>query len=474
MSETASLPLPYYLCLIAAFALMIQGWQMRMDGYGIPMIAVIGTVAAWYLYDPLYNDYGQYIKEVGENTLTTAWWEVLLFFITLGIAVPVVNRQLNPDSIVENSVVFQMIENREVEERYFQHQIERIGRLILMCWVSLMVIAMMRTDCDYIGLFFPYLGELALPWNRDRLGSGFDFLISFFTYFQIMLTALLGVIFALSLRPGTTIVSGIAYFFAIQIYLFDRTRNVMLAVLLPGFMALVALRLKGGLITRLLVVIVGFTMLEGWFKLVIANRDKMTIADAFQGKGASADELKKTKHLGFNMFEELGYVNYLINNGTYKPNWGARYFAELVNPIPRTLWPGKPLIGIDYAIARGMAYGGIGSASGGIAASISTGMIGQGVVNFGPIFGPIAAAILMAIWIAILARQDIQARQLGHLLLYAIGLVLTFNMGRDITLLVIYPFVFGWLLLYWINKRYADLVIVEPDEEEDLKPKLLV
>jgi hypothetical protein len=44
---------------------------------------------------------------------------------------------------------------------------------------------------------------------------------------------------------------------------------------------------------------------------------------------------------------------------------------------------------------------------------------------------------------------------IGHLLLYAIGLVLTFNMGRDITLLVIYPFVFGWLLLWWKNKRKA-------------------
>jgi len=28
-------------------------------------------------------------------------------------------------------------------------------------------------------------------------------------------------------------------------------------------------------------------------------------------------------------------------------------------------------------------------------------------------------------------------------------------MGRDITLLVIYPFVFGWLLLWWNNKRKA-------------------
>jgi hypothetical protein len=79
-------------------------------------------------------------------------------------------------------------------------------------------------------------------------------------------------------------------------------------------------------------------------------------------------------------------------------------------------------------------------------------MIGQGVVNFGLILGPIAAALLMAIWVAVLARQDLMGNDIGHLLLYAIGLVLTFNMGRDITLLVIYPFVFGWILL-WFNQR---------------------
>jgi hypothetical protein len=74
-------------------------------------------------------------------------------------------------------------------------------------------------------------------------------------------------------------------------------------------------------------------------------------------------------------------------------------------------------------------------------------MIGQGVVNFGRFLGPVAAALLMALWVAILARQDLMSHDIAHLLLYAIGLVLTFNMGRDITLLVIYPFIFGWALL---------------------------
>jgi hypothetical protein len=200
-------------------------------------------------------------------------------------------------------------------------------------------------------------------------------------------------------------------------------------------------------------------MIDSWFKFVLEQRVKgESISAVFkddQSKDAVNSETskKETKHDGFNMFEELGYINYFIVNGTYKVNWGERYFAEIVNPIPRILWPGKPLIGIDYAIARGMAYGNQSAESGGVAASISTGMIGQGVVNFGRILGPIAAALLMAIWVAILARQDLMGNDIGHLLLYAIGLVLTFNMGRDITLLVIYPFVFGWLLLWWNQNR---------------------
>jgi hypothetical protein len=63
----------------------------------------------------------------------------------------------------------------------------------------------------------------------------------------------------------------------------------------------------------------------------------------------------------------------------------------LVNPIPRGLWPGKPLIGIDYAIARGQLYGDQKEGEAGVGATISTGMIGQGVVNFGPFFGVLAA-----------------------------------------------------------------------------------
>jgi len=186
-------------------------------------------------------------------------------------------------------------------------------------------------------------------------------------------------------------------------------------------------------------------------KFVIETRSGANVALVFQQIGIAGvvEQVESTeaKHAGLNMLEELAWVNNFIDKGTYQVNNGARYFAELVNPIPRGLWQGKPLIGIDYAIARGQLYGDQKEGEAGVGATISTGMIGQGVVNFGSFFGVLAAAFLMALWVAILARQDLKGDKTGRMLLFFIGCVLTFNLGRDITLITLYPFVFGYVML---------------------------
>jgi hypothetical protein len=448
------LPLPFYLCFVAVAALVWTGWKGLSEGWGIPILVVLGTAAAWYLGDPLYNSYEEYVRTQGEEALTNAFWEVLLFFLALGVLVPVMNKKINGD-LEPRSQILQMMRNLTIDTEQFQNQVNFITRLLLGPWIFLMMVALFRTDFDLVGLFFPYLGKgVAEPWSRGRVGGGIDALYSLASYVHLMLTALIGVAFVLSKRAQSMALAGMLYFISLPFFVFGRTRNAMIAVLLPAFMALVTFRVRGGIIVKLAVVILGFVSLEGWMKFVIANRDQGSMVGAMKSGGTQNESRKSRKHLGFNMLEELGYINYFIDNGAYKVNWGTRYLAELANPIPRVIWPGKPEIGTDYAIARGMSYGAAAS-SGGIAATVSTGMIGQGVVNFGRILGPIAAAFIMAIWVAVLARQDLMGHDIGHLLLYAIGLVLTFNMGRDITLLVIYPFIFGWLLLWWNNKRKA-------------------
>jgi len=392
MDEAAHLPLPFYLCLVTFLTLVWQAWNARTKAWGIPMLAVIGTAGVWYLGDPVYNDYGSYIRMFGEGPLNAAWGEVLLVFLSLAFLVPIMPRKIIKDMQGEDSKVLHMIREHCVNEKWFQMQIDNIGKALLIPWIMLMIFGLVRTKFDLIGIFFPYLGEKADPWARDRVGGVFDAFYAFAIYIQLMLTAMWGIVFALSKRPETYITAGIIYFLSAPFYVFDRTRSYMLAILLPGFMALVTLRMKGGIFVRLIVIAVSFIVLESWMKFVIDNRDKGSIAAAFKTGGMQDEQVKKRKHGGFNMYQELGYINSFIANGTYRVNKGARYFAEIVNPIPRAIWKNKPMIGIDYAVARGMAYGDLDAKSGGVAASISTGMIGQGVVNFGSIFGPMATA----------------------------------------------------------------------------------
>ena len=466
MPESAHLPFPFFLCVVTVLALAWQAWTARTKAWGIPMLAVIGTAGVWYLGDPIYNDYGGYVQMFGEGPLNAAWWEVLLFFLSLAWLVPVMNGKINKDLPVQESNVFRMMREHSVDEDWFQIQVDAIGKALLTPWILLMALGLIRTKFDVIGMFFPYIGDRADPWARDRIGGGIDALYALAIYIQLMLTAIWGVVFALSKRPQTFSMAGIIYFLAAPYYVFDRTRSYMLAILLPGFMALVTLRLKGGIIGRVLLIMVAFLALNSWMKLVDASRTEgvSVTQKVFQNlsgfnKGFS---VKEKKHSGFNMFQELGYINYFIDNGAYKVNWGTRYFAEIVNPIPRILWKNKPMIGIDYAIARGFGWNEAGSKSGGIAASISTGMIGQGVVNFGGFLGPIASAFLMAVWVALLARLDLMGYRIGYLMLYGLGLVLTYNMGRDITLLILYPLVFGWILLNWYYKKKGTVQPGEP------------
>jgi hypothetical protein len=271
-------------------------------------------------------------------------------------------------------------------------------------------------------------------------------------YLQVFLTAASGVVLALSRKPGTRILSGMIFFLAAPYFIFDRTRNTMLAAILPGVLAWIVLRVKAPLLFKGGLLAGAFLIVNFWFGFVITNRLETGVAQAFAERGLKTDY--KAKHQGLNMMEELGWINSFIEGGSYKPNWGMRYLGEILNPIPRAIWKDKPTIGIDYALARGMGWNQAGEGEGGIAASISTGMIGQGVANFGRLFGPVAAALIMSLWVALLARQDLLGwRDSARLLLYATGMILTFNMGRDITLLVLYPFVFG-LILLWLYHFY--------------------
>jgi hypothetical protein len=449
-------PMSYWFVIL----LIVGGvaWSIRRikDGTGIPMLAVIATVTVWYVGDAYYNDYANnYALLFEPDVLQNAWLQVAWFLIIFLAAVPLVHHWYNAKYMGRQSGVYQLA-RFGINVPVLQRQLDIFFKLCLVAYAVIVLVAAIRLRGDILHFFFPFLGYKAEPWGRERIGSGFDAALSLAFNVQIILTSMFGVLAAISTNPRTRMLSLILCFISWPYFLFDRTRNIILTIVIPAVFSWVFLRLRGGIWKKVVVLAGCYILLNGWMAFIIQNRSEESIATAFKQKGFDLKTESEVHHEGLNMFEELSWINTFMQEGKYEPNWGARYFAELVNPIPRVIWHGKPLIGIDYAIARGQGLRGPNSSgdNANVYATISTGLIGQGVVNFGRFLGPAAAALLMSFWVAILARHDLNVLKLGRLPLYALGLILTFNLGRDITFITLYPFVFLVAGLWWVDHHW--------------------
>ncbi len=450
MVDTLSL-LPFSFWVVVALLVAGVLWGIRhlRDGLGLPVIAVLGTVAAWYVGDAFYNDYRTtsailFSADVRDN----AWWQVALFLVAFLFLAPEIHRSLNREILRRPSQIMQMVDNG-TSLSPFQERLQRMFWGCLGVWIMLSFVAAIRLEEEVLYYFCPYLDHRADPWARGRIGTGFDSLLSLALYLQLLVSIMFG-IFAALMRDWRIRLGAVACcLLSWPYFLLDRTRNTMLAILLPGILSWVFMRLRLVMWQRGAILVIFFVIINAWFAFIIAHRSTETITAALMDEGFDLEKESSVHHEGLNMFQELCWINTFFKDGTFKPNWGENYLAELVNPIPRSLWQGKPLIGIDYAILRGQSYD---EGEAGVGATISTGLIGQGVVNFGMFLGPIFAALLMSLWVVLLARFDLRGQGLGRIPLYGVGLILTFNLGRDVTLLTLYTFFFGWILAILLER----------------------
>jgi len=455
MYETiAVLPFSFW-CVIILLA--SGGWwaigHLR-DGMGLPVLLVLVTVAAWYVFDPLYNDYKvNFVLVFTQDAMDDAWWEVALFTAAFLFLAPSVHRWANVRDLNRSSQVLGLLKIG-VNQSLFQSRLYPVLRVSVVILVILSIVAAFRVGDQLLYYFFPFLGERANPWNRGRLGAGFDAVWTLAGYTQMFIAVAFGITLALIQNPKLRALALAGCLLTWPYFLFDRTRNPMLVVTVPTILAWVFLRLRIDMVRKIVLLAGFYLLIHAWLGFIIANRAEVEISHAFSNQGFDVQSSSKVHQAGLNMFEELCWINTFIEKGIYQPNWGQRYFAELVNPVPRALWSGKPMIGIDYAILRGQGYDSGNSADAGVGATISTGMIGQGVVNFGRVLGPAFAAFLMSLWVSILIRLDLHGQETGRLLLYGLGLILTFNLGRDITLITLYTFVFGAMIV-WLVDRFS-------------------
>ena len=446
------LPLAFWVVV----ALLAGGfyWSVKnaRRGIGIPAFAVLATIAVWYMGDVLYNDYpNTHMQLFTAAVLTQAWWQVIVFLVVFLGLTPRCHNAINRRYLGRVSQALNLF-NHGVNNPRFQSGLTTLFYAGLIVWIPLLVFAYLNFKLNFFYYLFPYLGKHPGPWAVNGFASsGMDTLLAMANYLQLMVGALFGVVAALSTSPLVRGLAMVGVGLIWPYYIFDRTRKFILLVVLPGVLAWVFLRLRGGILKKAVILAALFLLINAWFGFIIGHRADLEITEAVKEEGFNFSKASEEKHQGLNMFEELSWITTFTTDGSFAPKWGQNYFANLVNPIPRVLWPGKPTIGIDYALARGQ---GGSDERAGVYSTLSNGVIGQGVVNFGLYLGPLFAAILASLWACWLARLDLDGQKIGFLPLYGLGLILTFNMGRDITFLELYPFLFGYVICWWLNRQH--------------------
>lgn len=387
-----------------------------------PVIAVLGMVAGWYMIEPIY--FPEYLEDFLQRDVSTAFGCVLIFIVTLSIATPVAVKAFVP-------------RRRSTTDPTIAMSAEQLVRPIVMLWICLLVYGTFRMEGDILGALFPIEGRAGVSmWSRAAgEGAGATgFIVSFADYLYVLVLAAFGLLLFLARNWRTRWLLLFCIAISWPYAFMQGSRNITLFVVMP---ALVAYLLHGRapIVAKVLVAVGAFFAIEFVMRAIIALRDA-----GFQD--FSSVDLQGASHLGLNMVSELTYIVGFIEDGILNPSYGLGYVRELLNFIPRAIWPDKPLLGLDYALARG--YGGQLSSDIGIFATLSAGVVGQGVQNFGLLLGPMVAGSLIALWIGLLTRLRIQGGTARNGL-FLVGLGLTFNLGRDISLLVLFPFVFGYV-----------------------------
>ena len=435
--------LTFYLAAGALLVLMVESCVKLLKGDSFSItLGVYISVFAWYFVDPFIKP--EQYDYLPSFLLDESYGQVVLFLIGFRVFTPVAIRWIMPR---RSSGVF--------GTRLTPEQILIAAAAL---WLLLFVIGIARMGGDVMGAVFPLDGRAGpTMWGRSGVeSSASGFLISIAAYMFNAVTAFLGVLVFFQRSIAWRLLAGVIFAIALPYFFFAGARSHFLAAVMP-FILTYLFYGRHLLVLKLAILTIAFFCLNEGFKFVTEFRGtgfREMLASKSPYELLGEDE----RTSGLNMIEELCLVNAYLDSGETSPAYGARYLNELLNFIPRSIWPSKPLIGIDYAKWRGFESD---TSELGVNTTVSSGMIGGGVLNFGQIFGPVAAGILMALWIGLLIRWWEQRKSLLRLALFMIGAGLTFNLGRDITLLVLWPAVFAYFFVrlteIWATRRFRQL-----------------
>ena len=435
--------LTFYLAALVLLVLTAESCLklLKGDSFGIAVVVYV-TVFAWYFVDPFINP--EQYDYIPSYLLGQSYGQVALFLIGFRVFIPAAMRW-----------IVRRRRARDVPQAFSPEQILIAAGAI---WLLLFAIGVARLDGDVIGALFPIDSRAGVTmWGRGAVeSSATGFLIASAGYLFNAVAAFLGVLVFFQRSTFWRLLAGAMFAITLPYFYFEGARSHFLAALLPFIITYVFYG-RHLLLVKLAVLAVAFVCLDHGLKLVTAFRGT-GFRDLLAAENPHELVDEDLRQSGLNMIQELCFANAYLDLGAGSPAYGGRYLNELVNFVPRAIWPSKPLIGIDYAKWRGLEDP---ESELGVFATVSTGVIGGGVLNFGETFGPVAAGILIALWTGLLIRWWEQRQSLLRLALFMVGAALTFNLGRDISLLVLWPVIFAYSLVrvgeFWAAKRVPHL-----------------
>ena len=448
--------LTFYLAAVVLLVLTVESGLklLKGDSFSITLF-VYGTVFAWYFVDPFITP--EQYDYIPPFLIGQSYGQVALFLIGFRVFVPVAVRWT--------------VRRRNAGVFTQSFTPERILIAAGAIWLSLFIIGIARLGGDVVGAVLPLDSRAGVTmWGRGAIASSASgFLIAFAGYMFNAITAFLGVLIFFQRSIFWRLLAAGMFAITLPYFFFEGARSHFLAAALP-FILTYLLYARQPLVVKFAILAVALFCLDQGFKFVTAFRGT-GFREVLSAENPSEFVDEDLRQRGLNMIQELCFVNAYLESGAASPAYGARYLNELLNFIPRVIWPSKPLIGIDYAKWRGLESP---ESELGVVATISTGMIGGGVLNFGQILGPVAAGIIMALWSGLLIRWWEQRRSLLRLVLFMLGAGLTFNLGRDITLLVLWPVIFAYCFVrvaeFWGAKPVSQPPQVATFAHDNLRP----
>ena len=129
-------PISFFVSALALLGAALFAWSNRREGWGLPMGAVLATVAVWYLGDGLYNDYEMYRLTIGDDALGAAWWEVLLFVVTFSFLVKPLHEVVNRRFLKRSSHLLIYATSDKIRNPNLQRNIDQLASALLVCWVK--------------------------------------------------------------------------------------------------------------------------------------------------------------------------------------------------------------------------------------------------------------------------------------------------------------------------------------------------